>query len=89
MQIQISPFQCFCSFGDSIVYEFVPTLYVLRLNNCRRCVFWSPSGPSKKLYMCLSVPCQKENRKDNFNGFWQISQTVDYQQFTKMLKIGG
>ena len=33
MQKQITPDQCHCSFGDGIVYEFVPTDCVPHLNN--------------------------------------------------------
>ena len=89
MQIQITPNQCYCSFDDGIVYEFVSDDDVPFSNSCNNCSFrWHfPFLAGSK--RCFSVPCQMNNRMDKKNGFWRISKTIDYQQFTKMLKNGG
>lgn len=89
MQIQITPDQSLCSFGDCIVYEFVPTDCVPHLNDCILCALWSTVSHSAERIKCLSVPCQKGLRKDKNGGFWRISNNVEYQQFTKMLENGG
>ena len=89
MQRQITPDQCYCSFGDGIVYEFVPTDCVPHLNDCFLCAFWPHVLRSDDRVRCLSVPCQKGLRKDKNGGFWRISETIDYQAFEKMLKNGG
>lgn len=89
MQRQITPDQCYCSFGDGIVYEFVPHDGVHILNDCVLCALWTYAGKSKEHLKCLSVPCQKGLRKDKNGGFWRISDDVDYQRFTKMLENGG
>lgn len=86
---QITPDQRFCSFGDDIVYEFVPTDCVPHLNDCLLCALWSTVSHSSERIKCLSVPCQKGLRKDKNGGFWRISNDVEYQQFTKMLENGG
>lgn len=89
MQRQITPDQCYCSFGDGIVYEFVPTDCVPHLNDCHLCALWSTVSHSEARIKCLSVPCQKGLRKDKNGGFWRISKSVDYQAFEKMLENGG
>jgi len=89
MQRQITPDQCYCSFGDGIIYEFVPTECFPHLNDCLLCAFWPYMFLSDDKVRCLSIPCQKGLRKDKNGGFWRISKTVDYQQFMKILKNGG
>lgn len=89
MQRQITPDQCYCSFGDGIVYEFVPHNGVHILNDCVLCSLWAYTAESKEHLKCISVPCQKGLRKDKNGGFWRISENVDYQTFEKMLKNGG
>ena len=86
MQRQITPDQCYCSFGDGIVYEFVPTDCVMYRNDCFLCALWTGSFHSVTLIKCLSIPCQKGLRKDKKDGFWRISETIDYQVFEKMLE---
>ncbi len=86
MQRQITPDQCYCSFGDGIVYEFVPTDCVPHLNDCFLCAFWPDVLRSNYRIKCLSAPCQKGLRKDKKSGFWSISESVNYQQFIKILK---
>lgn len=89
MQRQITPNQCYCSFGDGIVYEFVATSLCPLLQNCRRCAFSSFSCSSFKQVKCLSAPCIYWQRKDYISGFWRISEIIDYQVFEKMLENGG
>lgn len=89
MQRQITPDQCLCSFGDGIVYEFIPTDCFTNLNDCHPCALWQTSGPVEERIKCLLVPCQKERRKDKNGGFWRVSESVDYQRFKKMLENGG
>lgn len=89
MQRQITLDQCHCSFGDGIVYEFVQNDCFTNLNDCLLCALWQASCPFEDRIKCLSVPCQKERRKDKNGGFWRISETVDYQAFEKMLENGG
>lgn len=89
MQIQISPDQCYCSFVDGIVYEFVPTDCVPPLNNCHLCDLWTAVILSGNRMTCWSVPCLKWQRRDKNSGFWRISETADYQAFVKMLAAGG
>lgn len=89
MQKLITPDQCYCSFGDGIVYEFVPTDCVPHLNDCFLCALWSTVSHSEARIKCLSVPCQKGLRKDKNGGFWRVSNSVDYQAFEKMLENGG
>lgn len=84
MQIQITPDQCHCSFGDGIVYEFVPTNYVPHLKNCILCAFWPYVFLSNTLNKCFIVPCQKGLRKDEIGGFWRISQLTENQLFKKL-----
>lgn len=89
MQRQITPDQCYCSFGDGIVYVFFPSDCVPHPYDCFLCALWSPVSHSEARFKCLSVPCQKGLRKDKKSGFWRISETIDYQAFEKMLKNGG
>ena len=89
MQRQITPDQCYCSFGDGIIYEFVPTDCFPLLCDCNLCALWSFDSLSVTRAKCLSVPCQKGLRKDKNGGFWRVSESVDYQIFEKMLKNGG
>lgn len=89
MQTQITPDQCHCSFGDGIVYEFVPTACFPHLKDCNLCALWAVSSHSVERIKCLSVPCQKGLRKDKNGGFWRVSHSVDYQAFEKMLENGG
>lgn len=89
MQIQITPNKCYCSFGDGIVYEFVSTGEHFYLSNCQNCALYDHHALSKLTDMCYSVPCQKWSRKDKKSGFWRVSETVDYQHFTKMLESRG
>lgn len=89
MQIQITFDQCYCSFGDGIVHEFVSANDVPFANPCWKCSFRWFDGLLDSSVRCYAVPCQKVYRKDKNNGFWQISETVDYQEFIKMLENGG
>lgn len=89
MQIQITHDQCYCSFGDGIVYEFVPQKGFYASYPCLKCSFSRSNNMGSPTLKCSIVPCQKGLRSDKKDGFWQISKTIDYQQFTKMLKNGG
>ena len=89
MQYQITPDQNYCSFGDGHVYEFVKFDAGRFQNPCWECAFLSFYEPFQASPMCRFIPCQSAFRRDNNNGFWRISKTVDYQQFTEMLKSGG
>lgn len=89
MQRQITPDQRYCTFGDGIIYEFVPHDGVHILNDCVLCALWSVTDPSVERIKCLTVPCQKGLRQDKNGGFWRISNDIDYQQFIKMLENGG
>ena len=89
MQRQITPDQRYCTFGDGVVYEFVPTDCVPHLNDCLLCALRSTVSHSEDRIKCLSVPCQKGLRQDKNGGFWRISNNIDYQQFIKMLENGG
>ena len=89
MQILVTPDQCFCSFDKGIVYEFVPSDCVPQLHNCLLCAFWPTESPYKERTKCLHVPCYRGLRKDRKGGFWRISNSVDFQQFTKMLESRG
>lgn len=89
MNIQITSDQCYCSFGDGIIYEFVPTYCVPHLNDCLLCALWSTVSHSEARIKCLSVPCQKGLRKDKNGGFWRISNNIEYQAFMKMFENNG
>lgn len=89
MNFQITPDRCHCSFGDGLVYEFIPSVNELFDNTCWHCAFWTRRGLPPVHDKCLVVPCQKAFRCDKNDGFWRISMSVDYQQFTKMLQTGG
>ena len=89
MNFQITPDRCYCSFGDGIVYEFVPSVDGCYWNLCWDCVFYAPRVVLGISSECALVPCQKAFRSDKNDGFWQISKSIDYQQFTKMLQTGG
>lgn len=89
IKYEITKDQCYCSFGDGIVYEFVPTVCFPHLYDCLLCALAPETYSSEHRIICLSVPCQKRLRKDKKSGYWRISKNVDYQAFTKMLKNGG
>ncbi len=89
MNFQITQNQRYCSFGDGLVYMFVPYENNLWPKSCAECSFRSLDGFHNELVKCYIVPCQKPHRRDNMDGFWHLSQDVDYQQFIKMLKNGG
>ena len=89
MNFRITHDQRFCSFGDNIIYEFVPCDIDQAENVCRCCSFSTRDAFHAYKEKCYIVPCQKAHRHDKNDGFWQISKTVDYQQFVKMLKTGG
>ena len=86
---QITPDQRYCSFGDGIIYEFVSTGDHFYLSNCLNCALYDHHALSKLTDMCYSVPCQKWRRMDKNDGFWRVSESVDYQEFLKMLENGG
>ena len=89
MKLEMSPNRCYCSFGNGIVYEFVPFVERFYSNSCWRCAFYRSRGCRALSDECKIVPCQSALRSDKTEGFWQISKSVDYQQFTKMLQQGG
>ena len=89
MQSKITQDQCYCSFGDGIVYEFVSTDVYTCVNPCFSCALWHPYTCPDTKFKCALIPCQQWRRKDRKGGFWQISKTVDYQRFAKILENGG
>lgn len=89
MKFEITPDQNYCSFGNGLVYEFVQFDAARFQNPCWECAFFAPTDLIVGSPMCTIVPCQAVFRRDEINGFWRISKTVDYQQFTEMLKTGG
>lgn len=89
MSFEISQDLCYCSFGDGLIYEFVPQTGFYAEYSCLKCAFHRSDSVPVQTFKCLVVPCQKDARSDKNNGFWQISESVDYQQFKKMLTEGG
>ena len=89
MQRQITPDQCYCSFGDGLVYTFVPYDNNTRPTPCVVCSFRDRVGLLNESVKCYAVPCQKLHRRDKMDGFWRLSKDVDYQAFEKMLENGG
>lgn len=89
MKFQITPNQNFCSFDDGIVYSFNTHNPSSKKCECLQCAFFGLSPHSLERNKCRSVPCQKMERLDKKDGFWQISKAIDYQTFTKMLQTGG
>lgn len=85
MKYRITQDQCFCSFGDGIVYEFIQHGCERGDNPCWRCAFRDHVGLKDDSVRCYKVPCQKGHRKDKKNGFWRISNAVDNQLFTKLV----
>lgn len=89
MQILITHDQCYCSFGDGIIYEFVYQKSEPFVSRCKKCSFRGHDSIIEHSEECFAVHCQESFRKDKKDGFWQISQNVDYQAFLKMLENGG
>lgn len=89
MNLQITQDQRYLSFGDGLVYTFVPYDNNTRPTPCFDCSFRDLDGVSDAMVKCYNVPCQKLYRRDKMDGFWRLSQDIDYQQFAKMLKNGG
>lgn len=89
MVLQMTRDQRYCSFGDGVIYEFVPNDCFEDIIDCVQCALSASLGQSERTSKCLSVPCQKWLRKDKKEGFWQISESINYQAFTKMLRSGG
>jgi hypothetical protein len=89
MNFQISPDRCYCSFGNGLVYEFVPFTERFYKNSCWKCAFYQHRECLAMSLECVFVPCQSGVRRDKTEGFWQICKSLDYQAFTKMLQNGG
>lgn len=89
MVYEISRDQNYCSIGDGVVYEFVPSIDGRYCNSCWHCSFWDGKGDLPLPSKCVIAPCQKAFRSDKNDGFWRILELIDYQQFTKMLRAGG
>lgn len=81
MQIQITQDQCYCSFEDGIVYEFVKFNADHIQNLCKKCAFRYFSDPLVLSSECALTSCQSAFRRDKKTGFWQVSETIDYEQF--------
>lgn len=84
-----TPDQMYCTFGDKTVYEFVPYNQDTDQNPCYQCALRDPQRPFVQTSECLIVLCDGLQRRDKNDGFWQKSQSVDYQQFKNMRKSGG
>jgi hypothetical protein len=89
MNFQITPDRCYCSFGNGIVYEFVPYESSRFKNSCWLCAFYRDRACLTLSVECSMAPCQSGLRRDKNTGFWQKCETLDFQQFTKMLQNGG
>lgn len=89
MKYLITKDQCYCSFGDGIVYTFFSHAGLDPISTCQKCAFHHVRAHTDAYFKCLYAPCQKGFRHDKNDGYWQISNTIDYQVFTKMMKIGG
>lgn len=89
MKFQITPDQNFCSFGDGIIYKFVPFTPARFKNPCWECSFFDPKALYEGSSLCPLVPCQKDFRSDEKDGFWQKTQCIDFQTFEKKCEFSG
>lgn len=89
IKYEITKDQCYCSFGDGTIYEFVNIDAVLIQISCYNCSFRWQFPNFDGSVRCFLVPCQKNSRDDKKDGFWRISKSVDYEAFVKLDRIGG
>lgn len=87
-KFEITKDQCFCSFGDGIIYEFMSSHGKPIANLCDVCAFCDKQKIPNHKEMCHSVPCVGWKRNDKVCGFWIRSNIIDYHAFTKMLEYG-
>lgn len=81
--------EMYCCFKNIVVLEFVPVVGGASFITCAQCVFASVVHSSARFWLCYDMRCYSAIRSDKKHGFWQKSQSVDYQQFMKMLENGG
>lgn len=85
MDFQITPNQCFCSFGDGIIYEFVSCPITILPNCCDYCAFSVKTGIDAALVRCLYASCHNFMRNDNRRGYWIVSKSTTINEFQILL----